>query len=114
MLADDELLADGRDADDPAESYDLTKRSFDRGVVTQLDVAQARTSVETARANRAAYVQQSAQDENALNLLVGSRPPTGAGSGPIAQDRGFAPACRPGCRPTCCSAGPTSSRPNTS
>jgi len=54
------------------QSFDLTNRSFQRGIGTQLDVAQARTAVETARANRAAYVRQIAQDKNALALLVGA------------------------------------------
>ena len=73
LLADKELLRLTEDTlRTQQQSYDLTSRSFDRGVGTQLDVAQARTAVETARANRAAYVRQIAQDKNALNLLVGS------------------------------------------
>jgi multidrug efflux system outer membrane protein len=73
LLADKELLRLTEDTlRTQRQSYDLTSRSFDRGVGTQLDVAQARTAVETARANRAAYVRQIAQDKNALNLLVGS------------------------------------------
>jgi multidrug efflux system outer membrane protein len=73
LLADKELLKLTEDTlRTQRQSYDLTSRSFDRGVGTQLDVAQARTAVETARANRAAYVRQIAQDKNALNLLVGA------------------------------------------
>jgi outer membrane protein, multidrug efflux system len=73
LLADKELLRLTEDTlRTQRQSYDLISRSFDRGIGTQLDVAQARTSVETARANRAAYVRQIAQDKNALNLLVGS------------------------------------------
>jgi multidrug efflux system outer membrane protein len=37
-----------------------------------LDVAQAQTSVETARANQALYIRLVAQDRNALELLVGA------------------------------------------
>ena len=53
------------------QSYDLTARSFDRCGHSARRGA-ARTAVDTARANRAAYVRQIAQDKNALNLLVGS------------------------------------------
>lgn len=53
------------------ESYDLTSTRFEQGLATQLDVAQARTAVETARANHALYTRRVAQDRNALELLVG-------------------------------------------
>ena len=50
LLADKELLKLTEDTlRTQQQSYDLTSRSFDRGVGTQLDVAQARTAVETAR-----------------------------------------------------------------
>ncbi len=54
------------------QSYDLIKQSFDMGIGTQLDVAQAATLVETARANRAQYMRLVAQDKNALTLLMGA------------------------------------------
>src|SRR5690606_28536671 len=54
------------------ESYDLIKRSYDLGIGSELDVAQAATSVETARANLAQYQRRVAQDKNALTLLVGA------------------------------------------
>jgi multidrug efflux system outer membrane protein len=54
------------------ESYDVIKKSFDMGIGSQLDVSQAATSVETARANHAQYLRRLAQDKNALTLLVGS------------------------------------------
>lgn len=54
------------------ESYDLIRQSFDMGIGTQLDVAQAATLVETARANRAQYIRRVAQDKNALTLLMGT------------------------------------------
>ncbi|UEM04188.1 efflux transporter outer membrane subunit [Skermanella rosea] len=73
LLADQELLKLTEDTlRTQQQSFDLTRRSFDRGIGTQLDVAQARTAVETARANRAAYVRLIAQDKNALALLVGT------------------------------------------
>jgi len=53
-------------------SLELIQRSFERGVASQLDVAQARTAVETARVNRARYQRQVEQDKNALTLLVGA------------------------------------------
>ncbi|ABC22852.1 RND efflux system, outer membrane lipoprotein, NodT [Rhodospirillum rubrum ATCC 11170] len=55
------------------ESFNLTQQSFDRGVGTRLDVTQAQTTVETARANRAIYTRYVAQDINALRLLVGDQ-----------------------------------------
>ena len=54
------------------KSFDLINSSYSRGIGSQLDVAQARTSVETARASRAQYIRQLAQDRNALELLVGA------------------------------------------
>lgn len=53
------------------ESYKLIKRGFDLGVGSQLDVAQALTQVESARANQALYTRLVAQDKNALALLMG-------------------------------------------
>ena len=53
------------------DSFDLIRRSFDLGAKSQLDVSQAATVVETARANRAQYQRQLEKDKNALTLLVG-------------------------------------------
>jgi len=53
------------------ETYAITKRRHDLGVGSQLDMEQVRVSLETARANRARYVRQVAQDRNALALLLG-------------------------------------------
>lgn len=55
------------------ESYKLTKSRFDAGVSNSLDLNQARTTVDAARVDIARYTTQVAQDENALNLLVGSQ-----------------------------------------
>jgi multidrug efflux system outer membrane protein len=52
-------------------SYDLTKRSLDVGTTTALALRQAATTVDTARANLAAYTRQAAQDRNTLMLLIG-------------------------------------------
>ncbi|OYQ37437.1 hypothetical protein CHU95_01595 [Niveispirillum lacus] len=54
------------------ESYDLIKQAYDRGTSSLLDLRQAETALETARADQAALRRQVAQDENALALLVGS------------------------------------------
>ena len=54
------------------QSLHLTRRSSDTGVASALDVAQARTAVESARASLATYQRQVAEDENALVLLLGA------------------------------------------
>ncbi len=53
------------------QSLDLIVARFRNGIPTQLDIAQARTSLETARVNLAKYTRALAQDRNALELLVG-------------------------------------------
>jgi multidrug efflux system outer membrane protein len=52
-------------------SYDLIKRSLDAGTTTALALRQAATTVDTAKANLAAYTRQTAQDRNSLMLLIG-------------------------------------------
>ncbi|MBI2240407.1 MAG: efflux transporter outer membrane subunit [Magnetospirillum gryphiswaldense] len=54
------------------KSLELIQASFDRGISSELDLAQARSAVETARVNRAKYLRQVDQDKNALTLLVGA------------------------------------------
>ncbi|MFD2234124.1 efflux transporter outer membrane subunit [Phaeospirillum tilakii] len=53
------------------DSLGLIQRSFDNGVSSQVDVAQARTAVETARVNKVKYQRQVELDKNALTLLLG-------------------------------------------
>lgn len=53
-------------------AYDLVKRRLDRGYVPELDLFRAQTQVDAARADLARFTQLAAQDQNALNLLVGS------------------------------------------
>lgn len=73
LLGDRKLLALTEETlDTRAQSLELIQRSFERGIGSQLDVAQARTAVETARVNRARYLRQVDQDRNALVLLVGA------------------------------------------
>lgn len=50
----------------------LAQRRFDLGLVTELDLRRAQTQVETARGDMADLTRQVAQDENALNLLLGT------------------------------------------
>ena len=52
-------------------AYELTQKRRELGAVSGLEVSQARTQVEQARADAARYAGQVAQDINALNLLVG-------------------------------------------
>ena len=56
-------------------SYDLTVRRKELGAVSALDVSQARTFVENARAEAARFSGQVAQDTNALALLIGAPVP---------------------------------------
>lgn len=58
--------------DTRVKSLYLIDSSFKHGVGTQLDVAQAQQTVESAKANQAQYIRQVAQDKNALVLLVGA------------------------------------------
>ncbi|MCU7371144.1 efflux transporter outer membrane subunit [Paucibacter sp. O1-1] len=52
-------------------SLSLTERALALGAVSELGLAQARATVETARVDVARYTSQLAQDRNALELLVG-------------------------------------------
>lgn len=54
------------------ESFELTRQSHDIGTATALDVSQAKTSVEGARASYSKYQRQVAQDRNQLALLLGT------------------------------------------
>lgn len=56
-------------------SYQLIRSRFDAGVSSALDLNQAQTSVDSARVDIARYTTFTAQDENALNLVVGSPVP---------------------------------------
>jgi len=56
-------------------SYDLIKRRHNLGLAPELDLYRAQTPVDIARRDVARYMQQVAQDENALNLLTGSPVP---------------------------------------
>ncbi|TWI66349.1 multidrug efflux system outer membrane protein [Pseudoduganella lurida] len=53
-------------------SYELSKRRFDAGATSGLDVYEAQTAVEAARSEMAIYTAQVAADQNALTLLAGA------------------------------------------
>ncbi len=57
------------------ESYKLIEQRVMAGVATELDLAQARTSLETVKANLALYRRQVAQDLHFLTLLAGTTLP---------------------------------------
>ncbi len=53
------------------QSFDLTKRSFDAGVLSQFDLNNASTQLQNATASEAGYAQQYAEAADNLTLLVG-------------------------------------------
>ena len=56
-------------------TYNLVKRRYDVGLASELDLNFAQTQVDIARRDMAIYTQRVAQDENALNFLVGNPSP---------------------------------------
>lgn len=66
------------------EALRLSERRHEIGVISGLELAQARTQVETARADVARYAGQVQLGRNALNLLAGA--PVGAADLPTAFD----------------------------
>jgi len=56
-------------------AYDLIRRRHEVGLLPVLDLRQAQTRVDAARVDAALYSRLVAQDENALDLLVGSKVP---------------------------------------
>ena len=53
--------------------YRLIEKRRNAGLASELDLRRAQTQVDIARADTARYTQLIAQDENALNLLIGSQ-----------------------------------------
>jgi multidrug efflux system outer membrane protein len=63
VLADETILKVTRETlQSQTASYDLTRRSLDAGTTTALAFRQAASTVDTAKANLAAYTRQAAQD----------------------------------------------------
>jgi multidrug efflux system outer membrane protein len=54
-----------------SRAYDLTKRNYEAGVLSELDLNTANMQLQTARATVASYEQQVAQADDNLVLLVG-------------------------------------------
>ncbi|CAG2132929.1 AdeC/AdeK/OprM family multidrug efflux complex outer membrane factor [Cupriavidus numazuensis] len=76
LLADDAQLTLTRNTLANYErSYGLTRRSYEEGIASRLDLRQSQTAVENARASLARYTRLVAQDENALMLLLGTGMP---------------------------------------
>ena len=76
LAADRERLALARNTfETRKKSFELTQRSFELGAVSALDLRQAETLLQTARADAARYAAVVAQDENALALVVGAGVP---------------------------------------
>lgn len=72
VIADDELLdLSKRTLDAREASLKLVQLKYDNGVVSKIDLQQAQSVVESARATLAQQRRQRAQDVNALTLLVG-------------------------------------------
>src|SRR5512139_1175863 len=57
-------------------AHNLIRRRYEVGLVPELDLRQVQTRVDAARVDVAQFSGLAAQDENALNLLVGSPVPT--------------------------------------
>ncbi|MFH2012347.1 MAG: efflux transporter outer membrane subunit [Pseudomonadota bacterium] len=58
--------------DNQQSIYGLIHRRYAVGLATELDLRQAQTLVDAVKVDLAQYTRQVAQDENALNLLIGS------------------------------------------
>jgi len=73
MAADQDQLALARKTEAAfRQTLDLTEARFKSGVASELEVRQARTSHDQARADIAQMTTQIAQDQNALTLLAGT------------------------------------------
>ena len=73
LAADKERLKIAKDTlESQQTSYNLSKRRFEAGATSELDLRQAQTSLDSARVDIARFTSQVAQDENALALVIGS------------------------------------------
>lgn len=73
LAADKERLEFARSTIETRQkSYELIRRTFEVGVGSALDVRQAETLMESARADVARYIALEAKDANALALIVGT------------------------------------------
>ncbi len=82
LVADEELLALTRQTLATREdSLRLVRLRFEHGVASELDLRQAESLAESARATLAQLARQRAQDLHALSLLLGESAPADAGRG---------------------------------
>ncbi|MGY3895362.1 efflux transporter outer membrane subunit [Aeromonas enterica] len=76
LLADQELLAlSEATLSTEQESYGLTEHKYRLGAASEMELAQGRTALESARVSLAQYQRQVKQDRNGLALLLGSQIP---------------------------------------
>jgi multidrug efflux system outer membrane protein len=88
VLGFDELLKVTQDTLKTAQdSYNITKIQYDTGTGSELDLRQAETVVEQARANMQAEARARAQAENALVLLIGEPLPADMPPGRVLGDQ---------------------------
>lgn len=93
LLADRELMTITEDTfRNEEESYRIIDQRVTEGIANQLDLAQARTSLETARANLALFRRLIGQDINNLTLLTGGAtlPDNGPGEKLLSDQTPFA------------------------
>lgn len=67
--------------------YELIRQSRDHGIKSDLDVSEARSQVESAKADVAKYLKQLNADENELNVLVGTSVPAELLSASLGSNR---------------------------
>lgn len=92
LLADDELLRVTRESlTTRQESLRLTQLKFDNEAASKLELSQAQSLLEGARAAFAQATRQRAQDENALTLLVGQPLPADLPAGLAITAQGMLP-----------------------
>ena len=93
-----ELDAEGRLLDDTVTSYvkqlELTENRYRGGVASQVDVAQAQTQLETARAQAVDVREQRTQFEHAIAVLIGE--PASTFTLPVAALNAIPPVIPPG------------------
>nr|WP_295786721.1 efflux transporter outer membrane subunit [Rhodoferax sp.] len=92
VLADDVLLAATRETlGTRQESLRLTQLKFDNEAASKIELSQAQSLLEGAKAALAQTIRQRAQDENALTLLVGQPLPTDLPAGLPITAQGMLP-----------------------
>lgn len=92
LVADQELLTLSQSTlDTEQESYQLTQKKFELGAASDMELAQSRTTLESARVSTAQYQRQVHQDRNALTLLLGTSLPSSLNLPTTLAEVNFAP-----------------------